>query len=101
MMSDALARNGVFRRVLGQRPAGHAIHAAAGRNRRRYRRNHSGRPLGRGHDESLLPLALPAARIPFVLRMLNSERVQTVLFNWLRSLEDLAKVLTEKRRKAK
>jgi len=54
-----------------------------------------------GMMKALLPLALPAARIPFVLRMLNSERVQTVLFNWLRSLEDLAGVLTEKRRKAK
>jgi hypothetical protein len=37
----------------------------------------------------LLPLALPAAKIPPVLRMLNSERAQVVLFGALRRVEDL------------
>lgn len=101
MMSDALARNGVFAAYSGNAPQVmrfmpplvasdddiDAIIAAA--------------RAAVGMMKALLPLALPAARIPFVLRMLNSERVQTVLFNWLRSLEDLAGVLTEKRRKAK
>jgi putrescine aminotransferase len=37
---------------------------------------------------TLLPLALPAARIPAVLKLLNNERVQTLLFGWVRSIED-------------
>ena len=32
----------------------------------------------------LLPIALPAARIPPVLRLLNNERVQTTIFRWAR-----------------
>jgi len=37
----------------------------------------------------LLPFALPAARIPAIRNMLNNEHVQTVLFNWIRDIEDM------------
>lgn len=37
---------------------------------------------------TLLPLALPAARIPAVLKLLNNERVQTLIFGWVRRIED-------------
>lgn len=89
MMSDALAHQGVFAAYSGNAPQVmrfmlpisatdeetdrlvEAIRAAVARMR------------------SLLPLALPAARIPPVLRLLNDERVQTKLFGWLREAEDL------------
>ncbi|PKN36189.1 MAG: hypothetical protein CVU63_17520, partial [Deltaproteobacteria bacterium HGW-Deltaproteobacteria-20] len=38
----------------------------------------------------LLPAALLAAKLPFGLRLLDSERVQTALFGAFRKLEDLA-----------
>jgi len=38
---------------------------------------------------TLLPIALPAARIPAVLRLLNNERVQTLIFGWVRRIEDV------------
>jgi len=39
----------------------------------------------------MLPIALPAVKIPWVLKLLNSEKVQTVTFNWVRSVEDFFK----------
>ncbi len=40
--------------------------------------------------KTILPLALPAAKIPPVLKLLNSEKVQVVLFGWLRRVEEAA-----------
>jgi putrescine aminotransferase len=89
MMSEALARHGVFAAYSGNAPQvmrfmvpititeeemGDLI-AAIGAAVREMKR--------------LLPLLLPAARIPPILRLLNSERVQTGLFNLLRLVEEL------------
>ncbi|MCP4688678.1 MAG: aspartate aminotransferase family protein [Desulfobacterales bacterium] len=41
----------------------------------------------------ILPLALPAAKIPPILKLLNSEKVQTSLFSWIRKVEDLVERL--------
>ena len=38
---------------------------------------------------SLLPLALLAAKIPGVLKLLNNEKIQTNLFTYVRKIEDL------------
>ena len=46
----------------------------------------------------LLPVALPAAKIPGVLTLLNNEKVQTVVFNWIRSIEDLVSRKNRKKR---
>jgi hypothetical protein len=43
--------------------------------------------------KTLLPLALPAAKIPAALRALNNERVQTTLFSAVRKVEDLAGII--------
>lgn len=40
--------------------------------------------------KALLPLALAAAKIPQVLKLLNNEKVQTLLFGWVRKLEDIS-----------
>ena len=39
--------------------------------------------------KTLLPFALLAARVPFLLRLLNNEKVQTALFGFFRTIEDL------------
>jgi len=88
LMSDALARRGVFAAYSGNAPQVMrfmvpltitreevdgllaAIHGAV-------------EDMAR-----ILPLALPAARVPVLLRLLNKERVQTRLFGALRNLED-------------
>jgi putrescine aminotransferase len=88
MMSDALARRGVFAAYSGNAPQvmrfmvpltvtdddvdriGSAIRAAV------------------SDMQKLLPLTLPAARVPALRRLLNNERVQTGLFGALRSVED-------------
>jgi len=44
----------------------------------------------------LLPLALPAAKIPIVLKLLNSEKVQTSLFGAIRVIEDGVKTVTNR-----
>lgn len=49
--------------------------------------------------KTLLPVALPAAKIPGILPLLNSEKIQTVTFNWLRTLETAAHLMTRKRRR--
>jgi len=88
MMSDALARRGVFAAYSGNAPqvmrfmipltatqeeVAALATAIAG----------AVEDMGR-----LLPLALRAARVPGLLRLLNNERVQTRLFGALRTLED-------------
>jgi len=88
MMSDALAQQGVFAAYSGNAPQVmrfmlpltvtdeeievvlEAIRGAV------------------AQMKTLLPLALPAARIPVLLRLLNDEHVQTRLFGGLRKLED-------------
>lgn len=90
MMSDALARQGVFAAYSGNAPqvmrfmlpltvAEEEVEAVLEAVR-----------AAVAQMKPLAPLALPAARIPPLLRLLNDERVQTRLFGSLRKLEDLA-----------
>jgi len=93
MMSDALARHGVFAAYSGNAPQVMRFMA----------------PITISDSEmdalidavrgaikdmkTLLPLALPAAKIPGVLKLLNNERFQTSLFGALRKIEDGAKAV--------
>jgi acetylornithine/succinyldiaminopimelate/putrescine aminotransferase len=89
MMSDALAKEGVFAAYSGNAPqvmrfmvpltiTDEEMDALVAAIRRAF-----------AAMRVLLPLALPAARIPTLLRLLNDERVQTALFGALRRVEDL------------
>jgi hypothetical protein len=46
----------------------------------------------------LLPFALPVAKIPAVLHLLNNEKVQTALFSWVRRVEDVVSAVKGARR---
>jgi len=99
MMSDALAKNGVFAAYSGNAPQ--VMRFMPPLTIREEEITRLMLAVHRSVDsmKTLLPLALPAAKIPFVLKLLNSERVQTVLFNWIRSLEDLYLRLAGNKRK--
>ena len=97
LMSDALARRGVFAAYSGNAP-----------QVMRFMIPLTATPAEveelllaiRGAVEDMrriLPLALPAARVPALLRMLNDDRVQTRLFGTLRKLEDAAGRLLRRR----
>ena len=97
LMSDGLARRGVFAAYSGNAPQVMRFMV----------------PLTITEDEvrtlleairgavedmgRILPLALPAARIPALLRLLNNDRVQTRLFGALRSIEDAVGRLRRRR----
>lgn len=95
MMSDALAKRGVFAAYSGNAPqvmrfmlpisvrsdeVDEVIEAIRG---------------AVADMKQLLPLALPA-KLPFGLRLLNDERVQTSLFGTLRKIEDLLQPTKER-----
>jgi acetylornithine/succinyldiaminopimelate/putrescine aminotransferase len=95
MMSDALAKEGVFAAYSGNAPqvmrfmvplviTDEEMTALIAAIRRAVA------SMG-----TLLPLALAAARVPPALRLLNDERVQTVLFGLIRRAEDVATRLRE------
>jgi acetylornithine/succinyldiaminopimelate/putrescine aminotransferase len=89
MMSDALARNGVFAAYSGNAPQVMRFMPPLVASDEDIDEIIAAARAAVAVMKSLLPLALPAARVPFLLNMLNNERVQTLLFNWLRSVEDL------------
>lgn len=89
MMSDALAQNGVFAAYSGNAPQVMRFMLPVIATEDDVERviqaiNQSVKTM-----KLLLPVALPAAKIPWVLKMLNSEKAQTIIFNWVRSIEDL------------
>lgn len=91
MMSDALAQNGVFAAYSGNAPQVMRFMAPIV-----ITEEEMSDVIGRiraavATMKKLLPLALPAAKIPPVLKLLNNERVQTVLFGWVRTVEDAVK----------
>ncbi|VVS92574.1 aspartate aminotransferase family protein [Desulfoluna spongiiphila] len=99
MMSNALAEGGVFAAYSGNAPqvmrfmlpltvSQEEIEQVVGVIRQAIRTM-----------KALLPVALPAAKIPGVLPLLNSEKIQTVTFNWLRSLESVAHLMTRRGRR--
>jgi putrescine aminotransferase len=98
MMSDALAQNGVFAAYSGNAPQVMRFmvpivisEAEMDDVIRRIR-------AAVTTMNRLLPLALPFARIPLVLHLLNNEKVQTALFSWVRKAEDLVGTLKGARR---
>ncbi|HDP81352.1 MAG TPA: aspartate aminotransferase family protein [Spirochaetes bacterium] len=99
MMSDALAKNGVFAAYSGNAPQVMRFMPPLTIREEEIQRLMLAVRRSVDSMKTLLPLALPAAKIPFVLKLLNSERVQTVLFNWIRSLEDLYFRLAGNKRK--
>lgn len=99
MMAEALAKNGVFAAYSGNAPQvmrfmpptvateeeiGIVIEA-----------------IGKAVKtmKTTLPLALVAAKIPPLLKLLNSEKVQVVLFGWLRKLEEAAAFMTRSKKR--
>jgi len=99
MMSDALAKHGVFAAYSGNAPQVMRFMMPIVAVEEDVRAVAEAIRLAIRDMRTLLPLALPAARIPWVLRILNNERVQTVSFNALRSLEDLYRALCFWRRR--
>ncbi|MFH1530063.1 MAG: aminotransferase class III-fold pyridoxal phosphate-dependent enzyme, partial [Pseudomonadota bacterium] len=88
LMSDGLARRGVFAAYSGNAPQVMRFMVPL-----TVTRDEVGVLLDaiRGAVEDMgriLPVALPVAKIPALLRLLNDERVQTRLFGALRSIED-------------
>ena len=88
MMSDALARNGVFAVYSGNAPQVMRFMMPIIATEKDVDRVIDAIRKSVKTMKMLLPIALPAAKIPWVLKLLNSEKVQTVTFNWIRSVED-------------
>ncbi len=97
MMSDALARNGVFAAYSGNAPQVMRFMIPLVAGEKDIRDLISAIEKAVDSMKTLLPFAIPAARVPFILRLLNNEKVQTVLFNWIRSLEDIVQRLFGKK----
>jgi putrescine aminotransferase len=98
MMSDALAQNGVFAAYSGNAPQVMRFmvpivitEAEMDDVIRRIR-------AAVATMKRLLPFALPFAKIPVVLHLLNNEKVQTALFSWVRRVEDVVGAVKGARR---
>lgn len=98
MMSDSLAQNGVFAAYSGNAPQVMRFmvpivitEAEMDDVIRRIR-------AAVATMNRLLPIALPFAKIPVVLHLLNNEKVQTALFSWVRKVEDVVGVVKGARR---
>mgnify|MGYP001248370790 CR=1 FL=1 len=89
MMADALAQNGVFAAYSGNAPQ--VMRFMVPLVVTDAEMDHIIAMIRRAvaSMKKLLPLMLPAAKFPPLLKLLNSEKVQTSLFSWLRALEDL------------
>ncbi|MDP8256160.1 MAG: aminotransferase class III-fold pyridoxal phosphate-dependent enzyme [Candidatus Alcyoniella australis] len=90
MMSDALAQNGVFAAYSGNAPQVMRFMAPIVINDEQLERLIVAIRNSIDSMKKLLPLALPAARVPALLRMLNNEQAQIVLFGLIRRVEDAA-----------
>ncbi len=98
MMSDALAKNGVFAAYSGNAPQVMRFMLPIAASDEDVCAVIEAIKRAVADMKTLLPVALPAAKIPGVLKLLNNEKVQTVTFNWIRSMEDFfAKVKPGKR----
>jgi len=89
MMSDALAKHGVFAAYSGNAPQVMRFMVPITVND-----SEMGEIIAAVREavkdmKTLLPLALLAARIPGVLKLMNNENIQTTLFTYVRKLEDL------------
>jgi acetylornithine/succinyldiaminopimelate/putrescine aminotransferase len=90
MMSDALARHGVFAAYSGNAPQVMRFMVPVTIGDDDMDRLIASIGAAVADMKRILPIALPAARIPGVLKLINDERVQTALFGALRRFEDLA-----------
>jgi putrescine aminotransferase len=89
MMSDALARHGVFAAYSGNAPQVMRFMPPPAMTDEDMDRLTVALEASVADMQRLLPLALPAARVPALRRLLNDARVQTRLFGALRTAEDL------------
>ena len=89
MMSDALAKQGLFAAYSGNAPQVMRFMVPITANAEDIDRMIVAIRGAVKDMQTLLPLALLSVKIPFVLKALNSERVQTSLFGLIRKLEDL------------
>ncbi|HOI11303.1 MAG TPA: aminotransferase class III-fold pyridoxal phosphate-dependent enzyme, partial [Myxococcota bacterium] len=98
MMSDALARHGVFAAYSGNAPQVMRFMVPVTVDDADLERLIASIRAAVADMKRLLPIALPATRIPALLRLINDERVQTALFGAMRRVEDLAGALKGGRR---
>jgi putrescine aminotransferase len=96
MMSDALAQNGLFAAYSGNAPQVMRFMLPLVITDEEMDRVIAIIGEAVATMKKLLPFALPAAKFPPVLRLLNSEKVQTVLFGWIRRIEDAVAALRGK-----
>jgi putrescine aminotransferase len=89
MMSDALAKRGVFAAYSGNAPQVMRFMLPIIVNDEELDEVIAAIRGAIADMRRLLPLALPAAKLPFGLRLLNDERVQTSLFGAFRKVEDM------------
>jgi putrescine aminotransferase len=89
MMSDALARNGIFAAYSGNAPQVMRFMPPPAMSDEEMERLIAGIRAAVADMQTLLPVAMPAARIPVLRKLLNDERVQTRLFGALRTTEDI------------
>ena len=89
MMSDALARHGVFAAYSGNAPQVMRFMPPPAMTDADMERLLAAVRGSVADMQTLLPVALPVARIPVLKKLLNDERVQTRLFGALRTTEDL------------
>ena len=95
MMSDALAKHGVFAAYSGNAPQVMRFMAPITVNDEEMDAIIAAIRAAIRDMKTLLPVALLAARVPGVLGLLNNERVQTTLFGAVRYFEDLAAKMTK------
>lgn len=91
MMSDALAKRGVFAVYSGNAPQVMRFMPPITVNEHEMDEIITAVRAAVADMKRILPVALVAARVPGVLPLLNDERVQTVVFNFLRRFENLGK----------
>ena len=93
MMSDALAQNGVFAAYSGNAPQVMRFMVPVVVNDEEMDKVIKAIRAAVKTMKTILPLALPAAKIPGVLKMLNNEKAQILLFGFLRRIEDATQAL--------
>ena len=89
MMSEALARNGVFAAYSGNAPQVMRFMPPLAMTDDDMDRLLAAVRAAIADMQTLLPIALPAARVPVLRKLLNDERIQTRVFGALRTTEEL------------
>jgi len=91
MMSDALARHGVFAAYSGNAPQVMRFMVPITVTDNEMEQIIAAIQAAVADMKKLLPVALLASKIPGVLKLLNNEKVQITLFYLLRKIEDSLK----------